>query len=84
MNLESKLALSFSIAVVGFGLLLFIPAGSLKFWQGWSYLVIWFVPGLLAFVYFYKHDPPISRGRLRRKEKVREQRPIMKFICVLM
>jgi len=71
-----------SIAVVAFGLLLFVPAGSLKFWQGWAYLVIWFVPGLLAFVYFCKHDPELAERRLRRQEKVREQKRLMRVFHV--
>ena len=43
MSLKAKLALRFLIALialVGFGALLFIPAGSLRYWQGWAYLVI--------------------------------------------
>lgn len=80
MSFESKLALRFSIAVVGFGLLLFIPPGSFEFWQGWAYLSVWFVPGLLAFAYFYKHDPELVERRLRRKEKVRKQKLIMNFV----
>ncbi len=79
MSLKGKLALRFLIAVVAFGLLLFVPAGSLKFWQGWAYLMIWFAPVLLAFVYFYKNDPQLVERRLRRKEKVHEQKLIIKF-----
>jgi hypothetical protein len=59
MSLKAKLALRFLIALVGFGALLFLPAGSFRYWQGWAYLVIWFVPGLLAFASFYKRDPEL-------------------------
>jgi len=83
MSLKSRLALRFLIALVVFGTLLFIPAGSFRFWQGWTYLVIFFVPGLLGFVYFYKHDPELVERRLRLKEKVREQRRIMTFVYVI-
>lgn len=77
MSLKSKIALRFSIAIVVFGALLFIPAGSLRFWQGWVYIATWCVPGLLAFAYFYKYDPQLIERRLRFKEKVRGQKRIM-------
>jgi len=82
MNLKSRLAIRFLLALVVVGALLFFPAGSLKFWKGWVYLLIWFVPALLAFSYFYKHDPELIEQRLRRKEKVREQKFIMKLVYV--
>jgi protein-S-isoprenylcysteine O-methyltransferase Ste14 len=82
MNLKSRLALRFLLGLVVFGALLFIPAGSLRFWQGWAYLMVWFVPMLFAFGYFCKHDPQLIERRLRRKEEVHEQKLIMKFAFV--
>ena len=57
MSLKSKLVIRFPIALVTFGTLLFLPAGSFRFWQAWVYIGILFLPGLLVFVYFYKRDP---------------------------
>ena len=82
MNLQSKLALRFSIGVPAFCALLFLPAGTFKFWQAWMYLVVWFVPALFAFGYFCKRDPQLIERRLQRKEKVGEQKLIMKFAFV--
>lgn len=82
MTLKSRLALRFLLGPVVLGALLFIPAGSLKFWQAWTYLIILFVPGLPAFVYFYKHDPQLVERRMRFKEKVREQKLIMTFVYI--
>ena len=79
MSLKSKLALRFLLGAIAIGAMLFIPAGSLRFWQGWAYLMVWFVPTLAAFAYFYKHDPSLVERRLRRKETVREQKLIIKF-----
>jgi len=64
------------------GALLFIPAGSSRFWQGWAYIAISFVPGLFAFTYFYKHDPQLIERRMQFKEKVREQKRIMTFVYI--
>ncbi len=79
MSLKSKLALRFPLGAIAIGAMLFIPAGSLRFWQGWAYLMVSFVPSLFAFGYFYKHDPRLVERRLQRKEKVGEQKLIMKF-----
>lgn len=65
------------------GAMLFIPAGTFKFWQGWAYLMIWFVPGVPAFIYFYKHDPKVVERRLQLKEKMREQKLIMRFVYLI-
>jgi hypothetical protein len=53
---------------------LFIPAGSLRFWEGWAYIAVAFVPSVFKYLYFYKHDPELFKRRLQRKEKQREQK----------
>jgi len=82
MSLISKLAVRFPIGIITFGTLLFLPAGSLRFWQGWVYIGITFVLGLLSFLYFYKRDPQVLERRTLVKEKVPEQKRIMKAIYV--
>jgi protein-S-isoprenylcysteine O-methyltransferase Ste14 len=82
MSLKSRLALRFLLALGVLGALLFIPAGSLRFWQGWAYIAISFVPGLFAFTYFYKHDPQLIERRMLFKEKLREQKRIMTFVYI--
>jgi protein-S-isoprenylcysteine O-methyltransferase Ste14 len=84
MSLKSKLVIRCLLATVGFGAFVFLPAGSLRFWQGWTFLAIWCVPTLAAFAYFYKHDPALLERRMRRKETVGEQKIIMKFMFVAM
>ena len=83
MSLTWKLALRFLIGMVVIGALLFIPAGSFRFWQGWVYVTVWFVPGLFAFAYFYKHDPRLIERRMKIKERVREQKCIMAFVYII-
>jgi hypothetical protein len=52
---------------------LFSSAGTLKFWQGWAFLVLSlaFPPGTM--VYFYKHDPQLLARRMLTREKVSAQ-----------
>ena len=58
-------------------LLIFIPAGSLAYWQGWLLLGILFIPMLVAgFVMMFK-CPDLLRKRLNVKEQQKEQKAII-------
>ena len=83
MGHKPKVAIRFLIMGGGFFALLFISAGSLKFWQGWAYLMVWFVPGIVGVAYFSKHNPELIERRLRTRETVPEQKTIMKFIYAI-
>lgn len=56
--------------------LLFLPAGSLKFWQGWAYLAAGLLSQFHSFSYFHKHDPQVLERRLLKREKFSEQKLI--------
>ena len=80
MSLASRLVFRFVFLLIVFAALLFIPAGTLKFWPGWSFLGVSFIPGILGFSYFYKHDPELVERRLQSKEKVREQKLLVTLL----
>ncbi|MDR3401843.1 MAG: isoprenylcysteine carboxylmethyltransferase family protein [Chthoniobacter sp.] len=58
--------------------LLFVPAGSLRFWQGWLYWVLGSGAVLVTTLYFLKHDPQLIERRMlvgpgaepRRSQKI--------------
>ena len=82
MSLKAGLALRFCVGIAVFGVLLFLPAGSFRFWQGWAYLAVCTVSAMCAFAYFYKHDPELIRRRSRFKEKVPGQKRIVALVYV--
>jgi protein-S-isoprenylcysteine O-methyltransferase Ste14 len=45
-------------------LLLFLPAGSLTFWQGWIYWFLFSIAVIAITVYLLKYDPHLIAGRL--------------------
>ena len=59
------------------GLLLFLPAGSLFFWQGWVYIGILFIPMIFVLFYFLKNDPGLLERRMKMREKEHEQKLII-------
>ena len=64
-------------------LMLFLPAGTLRFWQGWAYLAVWFIPGIIFSLYFYKRDPALVERRLESKEKEKVQKVIMGVVFLV-
>lgn len=64
------------------GLLLFVPAWSLTYWEGWVYLLLFSGPGLWTTFYFLKHDPALIERRLAVGPKA-EKEPSQKIIQAL-
>ena len=60
-----------------YALLLFIPAGTIHYWEGWAFLAAWLIPGGIAFLYFSKRDPAVLKRRMRLKENQAEQNAIV-------
>lgn len=81
-SLKSQLILRLPLGVIAVAALLFIPAGSLKFWQGWAFMACMFIPLFFSFHYLYRHDPQLLERRLQVKEKVREQK-VFQFLSPL-
>ncbi|MEQ8174620.1 MAG: isoprenylcysteine carboxylmethyltransferase family protein [Syntrophomonadaceae bacterium] len=78
----SKAFLMPVIIMILAALILFLPAGSLKYWQGWIWWSILSVLTLFITVYFVKRDPGLLARRMQVKEK--EPQPgIMKVISFL-
>ena len=66
-----------SLGIVLMGLLLFLPAGSFGYWQGWLLMGILFVPMFVAgFVMLFK-NPGLLRKRLNAKEEEKEQKTVV-------
>ena len=58
-------------------LLLFLPAGSLSYWQGWLLIGILFVPMFIAGLFMMKKNPDLLRKRLNAREKQSEQKTVI-------
>ena len=69
----------FFIGVVLVGVLLFIPAGTPAWPQGWRLMVILFVPMFLAGIVMIRKNPELLKKRLNAKEEQREQQDVVKL-----
>ena len=59
------------------GLLLFLPAGSFAYWQGWLLLGILFVPMFFAGLVMMVKCPELLRKRLNLREQQDEQKQVV-------
>jgi protein-S-isoprenylcysteine O-methyltransferase Ste14 len=69
--------------------MVFIPAGSLNYWEGWTWLACTCIPVSAVLFYFSKNDPKLIERRLQTKEKVTRQKLLIRwfkgiFIAVLL
>ena len=65
------------------GLLLFLPAGTFQYPQGWFLLGILFVPMLIAGLVMLKKNPELLKKRLNAKEKETEQKEVILFSGIM-
>ena len=59
------------------GLLLFLPAGSFDYWNGWMLLGILFIPMIIAGFVMMIKSPELIRKRLNAKEEQSEQKTVI-------
>ena len=69
----------FTLGVVLIGVLLFLPAGTMSYPQGWLLMGILFIPMFLAGLVMMAKNPALLRSRLNAKEKRGEQSLVVKL-----
>jgi protein-S-isoprenylcysteine O-methyltransferase Ste14 len=55
-------------------LLIFLPAGSLRFWQGWLFWIVFLALVLWITLYFLKYDPHLIEGRIEAGHVAEQQK----------
>jgi len=83
VSLKARVVLRCLLALGVAGAIVFLPAGSLRFWQGWVFLLIIFIPMFIASIYFCERDPQLVERRLQTKEKIGEQKLIIRFAWLI-
>jgi protein-S-isoprenylcysteine O-methyltransferase Ste14 len=64
----------FFLGLIVVGVLLFVPAGTLDYLQGWLFVALLFVPMFIAGVVLMFRNPELLRKRLEAKEEEKEQK----------
>ena len=76
-KLFAQALLKFAAGVVVMGLLLFLPAGTFAWWQGWLLMGILFVPMFVAGFVMMAKAPDLLRKRLNNDEEEDEQKVVV-------
>jgi len=71
--------IKFILGVLIIGLLLFIPANTINYWNGWLFMGLLFIPMFIAGVAMMIKSPDLLRKRLNAKEKENEQKQVILF-----
>ena len=71
--------LKFVAGVILVGLLVFLPAGTIKFFNGWLFMAVLFIPMFIAGIVMLFKNPELLKKRLNAKEKEREQDLVVKL-----
>ena len=69
--------IKFIIGLIAIGLLVFVPAGSINYWNGWIFMGLLFIPMFFAGIVLMVKNPELLKKRLNAKEKESEQKHVI-------
>jgi len=78
-KLRNTVVFRYLLAIVVLGLMFFLPAGTIRYWEAWVYCGILFIPMLFALIYLLKNDPGLLERRMKTQEKERPQKLIIRL-----
>ncbi len=78
-GLLKEAIIKYLAGVILLAALLFVPAGTLNWKEGWLLMAVLFIPMLIAGLIMYLKAPDLLRSRLNAKEKQKEQKDVIGF-----
>jgi protein-S-isoprenylcysteine O-methyltransferase Ste14 len=81
MSIGARSWFALAILTAVMGLLLFIPAGTIRYWEAWIYLSIFSGASGLITLYLLRWDPALVERRMRGGPTA-EKRPVQKLIML--
>ena len=82
-GLLKQALVKYFLGVMLMGILIFLPAWSFHYWQGWLLMGILFVPMFVAGLVMMAKDTDLLRKRLNAKEQEEEQKTVVKLSGLL-
>ena len=79
MKLFFQAIIKFALGVLITGTLLFIPANTIYYWNGWLFMGLLFVPMFIAGIILMLKNPELLKKRLNAKENENEQKQVVVF-----
>jgi protein-S-isoprenylcysteine O-methyltransferase Ste14 len=82
MNTAAKGLLSANLGVIAFGLMLFLPAGTTHYWQGWAFLAVFALSTWIPTMYLVRTNPAALERRMRAGPTA-ESRPLQRILITV-
>jgi protein-S-isoprenylcysteine O-methyltransferase Ste14 len=82
MKTAAKGVVSAVVGLVAFGLMLFVPAGTTHYWQGWVFLAVFALSTCIPTVYLIRTNPAALERRMRAGPGA-ESRPLQKILITV-
>ena len=79
INLFIQAITKYIFGVLVIGLLIFLPAGTISFFNGWLFMGLLFIPMFFAGIVLMVKNPELLKKRLNAKEKLDEQGTVIKL-----
>lgn len=83
-KLLSKVFVRFAMTTVILATVIFVPAGSFGFWNGWLYLAALLIPMLCVLPSLLIKDPELLEKRIKMKEKETAQKKYLRLSIALL
>lgn len=71
--------IKFAVGALIVGLLVFIPANTINYWNGWLFMGLLFIPMFIAGIFMMIKSPELLKKRLNAKEKESDQKQVVAF-----
>jgi protein-S-isoprenylcysteine O-methyltransferase Ste14 len=84
-NLTIRAFAALLVLILVMAALLFIPAGTLNYWQAWTYLAVYFLASVAVTLYLAKYDRKLLQRRMSggpSAEKETTQKIVMSIVSV--
>jgi protein-S-isoprenylcysteine O-methyltransferase Ste14 len=83
MKTLGKGLISAALGLVAFGLMLFLPAGTLHYWQAWAFLAVFALSTWIPSVYLIRTNPAALERRMRTGP-LAETRTLQRIVITVM
>lgn len=83
MKLLFEATIKYLIGIIIVGLLIFIPAGTLNYFNGILFMCLLFIPMFIVGIVLFIKNPSLLRSRLDSKENEKDQKEVLIFSALL-
>ena len=77
IKLIFELLLKLLLGLILISLTLFIPSGTIKYWNAWLFIILLFIPIFITSIILLIKSPNLLKSRLNIKEKEQDQKKVV-------